>query len=85
MLETYVEKAELADGMKILDLGCGSSCLGFAAMADSFNKVAVGGLEHSTLLRYFQTPRSRRSQTQELRKLISIKKLSQKDFRTFES
>ena len=27
MLETYVEKAELADGMKILDLGCGTSCL----------------------------------------------------------
>ena len=26
MLETYVEKAELVDGMKILDLGCGKSC-----------------------------------------------------------
>ena len=27
MLETYIEKAELADGMKILDLGCETSCL----------------------------------------------------------
>ena len=76
MLETYVEKAELADGMKILDLGCESSDLDFAAMADSFNKVAVGDLEHSTLLRYFQTPRSRRSLIRKPRNLISLKKLS---------
>ena len=27
MLETYIEKAELADGMKILDLGCDKSYL----------------------------------------------------------
>ena len=27
MLETYIEKAELADGMNILDLGCENSCL----------------------------------------------------------
>lgn len=76
MLETYVEKAELADGMKILDLGCASSGLVFAALADSFNKVAVGDLEHSTLLRYFQTPRSRRSPIRKPRKLILVRKLS---------
>ena len=58
MLETYKRKAALADGMKILDLGYGKSCSRSCSMADRANKVAVGDLEHSTLLRYFRAPRS---------------------------
>lgn len=57
MLETYIVKADLADGMKILDLGCENSfprsCSNGLLRA---NKVAVGDLERSTSLRYSQTP-----------------------------
>ncbi len=34
MLETYVEKAELADGMRILDLGCANRMCGLDCVQD---------------------------------------------------
>lgn len=86
MLETYIEKAELTDGMKILDLGY-EKLIVFdpAAMADRANKVAVGDLEHSTSLRYFQMPGSQRSPIRERRKHTLTTRPSQKGFQTSKS
>ena len=75
MLETYVEKAELADGMKVLDLGCENSCSRSCSMADRANEVAAGDLELFTSLRYFQTPRSQRSPIQGHRKRTLMNRL----------
>ena len=49
-------------------------------MADRPNKVAVGGLEHSTSLRYSQAPGSQLSPIQERRKHISMIRPSREDF-----
>ncbi len=85
MLDSYVAKAELTDGMKILDLGCEKLVLDHAAMADSTNKVAVGDREHSTSLRYSQTPASQRSPIQERRKRILTIRPCQRDCQTSKS
>ena len=42
MLETYVEKAGLMDGMRILDLGSGSSYPQYVGTADRANKLRLG-------------------------------------------
>lgn len=82
MLETYIEKAELADGMKVLDLGCGNSARDHAAIADRANKVVVGDLEHSSSPRYSQTPGSQHFPIQGPRKHTLTIRPSQKDFQT---
>ena len=51
-------------------------------MADNANKGAGGDLEHSTSLRFSQTPVSQRSPIQERRKRTSTVGPSQKDFQT---
>lgn len=85
MLETYIEKAELADGMKILDLGCGTCYSRSCGMADRANEVAVGDLELFTSLKYFQTPRSQHSPTQEHRKHTLLNRPRQKSFQILPS
>lgn len=84
MLETYVEKAELTDGMKVLDLGC-RFFSDYAAMTDTVNIAAAGDLEHFTSPRYFQTPVSQHSPIREHRKHSLTIRLSQKDFQISKS
>lgn len=54
-------------------------------MADKANEVAVGDLEHSTSLRYSQTPGLQLSLIQDRRKFTLTIRPSQKDFQTSKS
>lgn len=83
MLESYVVKAQLQDGMSILDLGY--------VLRTNFNKRkgewltqedAVGDLELCTLPKCCQTRRSRPSQTQRRRSCILMLKRKRRASKT---
>jgi cyclopropane fatty-acyl-phospholipid synthase-like methyltransferase len=77
MLETYVQKAQLKDGMSILDLGYVHRSL----MLQSFLNIkldVVGDLERCTLLKFSQTPKSLHFRTLEHRRSTSIPRLRRK-------
>ena len=52
MLESYVEKAELQDGMRILDLGCGWGSLSLF-LAETFPKSSVTAFSNSRTQRIY--------------------------------
>ena len=69
MLEAYVERAGLADGQRILDLGCGWGSLSLW-LARKFPRAQVVGLSNSGGQRQFgyqqpQKPRERQARREE--------------------
>ena len=74
MLETYVEKAQMADGMRILDLGCGRKSPDIVSITDIAIEAAAGVLQPFTSLRSFPMLRSLHFPIQEPKKHISTNK-----------